>query len=220
MPDAPRLVREQAGRYRSSDDRFGVQEDDGAWFVEDHAQLTGFGQPLILGPFGSLKLARAAIEEAATKQVRLTRGTERPRRKARPAPEPQAEPEPSSEPEPEPEPPPEPTWLDRLDDEEASRARAMIRALERLDVEDAEALVREDVGSGVPAVARALLRREIERRVGGEVDREVLADVLDVLTEIGLHQPRDLPGWELIERHGPHPDEPRRIVIREAGVDS
>lgn len=201
MADAPRLVRERAGRYRSGDERFSVQEEDGAWFVEDHAQLSGFGQPLILGPFASLKLARTAVEEAATKQLAL-----KPRAsggRAKPAPPPQPEPEPQ----------PEPTWLDRLGDDEASRARSMIRALERLGIHDAESLVREDFEGAVPAVARALVLHEIRRRVGSDVDDEALASVLEVMTDLGLHQPRGLPGWELVERHGPDPDDPRRIVM-------
>lgn len=80
MADEPRLIRERAGHYRSADERFTVQEDDGAWFVEDHHQLSGFGQPLILGPFRSLKLARQAVVEAATKQVPINERAKRPRR--------------------------------------------------------------------------------------------------------------------------------------------
>jgi hypothetical protein len=58
-PDA--LVREKAGRYRSGDERFAVRQDGGEWFVTDSQQTNEFGLEMVLGPFGTIALAREAM---------------------------------------------------------------------------------------------------------------------------------------------------------------
>jgi hypothetical protein len=58
-PDA--LVREQAGRYRSGDERFTVRQDGGQWFVTDAQQTNEFGLEMVLGPFATVALAREHV---------------------------------------------------------------------------------------------------------------------------------------------------------------
>ena len=62
--DSDKLKRESAGRYRTGDGRFGVEQSSGGWMVVDDEQTNELGLPLVRGPFGSLDAARAAIEEA------------------------------------------------------------------------------------------------------------------------------------------------------------
>src|SRR3954466_11920909 len=58
-PPAPdQLVREQAGRYRSGDERFSVRQDGGQWFVTDSQQTNEFGLEMVLGPFATVALAK------------------------------------------------------------------------------------------------------------------------------------------------------------------
>jgi hypothetical protein len=232
-----RLVRERAGRYRSSDERFVVIDDSGAWFVEDHVQQNGFGQPLILGPFGSLKQAREAIADTASKQIGLqagglgTRGgagkAAKPARTERVAQRPAGQPasraarRSAAKAAPQEPAPVKPSWLDRLSDEEARSARATIAALERADIPDAAELVRRDVGSPAPVIARELILRKLGELVDSapaeerDVAERALHAALRLLTEGGLQRTRGLPGWELRETHGPDPAAPRRIVIVE-----
>jgi hypothetical protein len=73
-----RLIREEAGSYRSDDGRFHV-EHAGAWYVRDGGQLDELGQPQVLGPFGSLTEARAAIGPARERKVVALPKRPRPR---------------------------------------------------------------------------------------------------------------------------------------------
>ena len=49
--DPDKLVRQQAGTYRSGDERFEIREADVGWFLVDSEQTNEFGQELIQGPF-------------------------------------------------------------------------------------------------------------------------------------------------------------------------
>ena len=62
--DPDKLVRQQAGTYRSADDRFEVREADSNWFLVDTEQANEFGQELIQGPFPTLKAVREALPDA------------------------------------------------------------------------------------------------------------------------------------------------------------
>jgi len=66
VPEIPgsKLKRESAGRYRTTDERFSVEQASGGWMVVDGEQTNELGLALVRGPFGSLDEARAAIEEA------------------------------------------------------------------------------------------------------------------------------------------------------------
>jgi GNAT superfamily N-acetyltransferase len=62
MPDEePPLKRETAGRYRTRDARFAVEQNSGRWLVLDTEQTDELGLPLVRGPYSTLDDARAAI---------------------------------------------------------------------------------------------------------------------------------------------------------------
>jgi ribosomal protein S18 acetylase RimI-like enzyme len=63
-PDLGALRREAAGRYRSGDGRFVVEQASGRWLVLDAEQLDDLGLPLTRGPFATLDAAREAIADA------------------------------------------------------------------------------------------------------------------------------------------------------------
>ena len=66
-PDDPtKLKRESAGRYRTGDGRFGVEQSSNGWMVVDDEQTNELGLPLVRGPFASLDAAKAALEEIRT----------------------------------------------------------------------------------------------------------------------------------------------------------
>jgi hypothetical protein len=192
--DPDKLVRQQAGTYRTADKRFEVREaDTGKWFLVDSLQANEFGQELILGPFPTLKAVREALPNA---------------RKVTPMKRPRAEPSPPS---------PPPSWIDRLPAAEARVVRDMIRALEGNRVEDAESLVRRDREGLDPAIATRLIERELEALVADAPEkdrkraRELVKRAASVLT--ATRPKGGLPGWALIEV-GPEPEpRNRRIVI-------
>jgi hypothetical protein len=55
------LRRERPGRYRSTDDRFAIEQIGTVWYLTDDARRDELGQPLVLGPYGSLTEARDAM---------------------------------------------------------------------------------------------------------------------------------------------------------------
>jgi hypothetical protein len=64
MTDPNKLVRHEAGSYRSEDDRFEVRREGNRWFLIDSAQTDELGQQLVRGPFATLTDVREAIPEA------------------------------------------------------------------------------------------------------------------------------------------------------------
>jgi hypothetical protein len=207
MVDPDKLVRQQAGTYRTADERFEIREADVGWFLVDSEQTNEFGQELIQGPFGTLKAVRAALPDA--------RGS-KPAGPPRAAPKKGAKQARREEPPP---PPPPPTWIEQLSKADAAGVRKLIGALEREGITDAEALVRRDREGLLPAVAARL----IERRLDGLVDnlpaaqqkagRALVRRAVEVLSAEGSR--RDpLPGWTLVEI-GPEAEPPnRRIDLR------
>jgi hypothetical protein len=69
--DKPKLKRETAGRYRSEDGRYVVQQQSGPWWLMDTEQTDELGQPALHGPYASLSEATDAIATlpAATKAL-------------------------------------------------------------------------------------------------------------------------------------------------------
>ena len=65
-PNKPKLKRETAGRYRSEDGRYVVQQQSGPWWVMDTAQTDELGQPALHGPYASLSEATDAIATLPT----------------------------------------------------------------------------------------------------------------------------------------------------------
>ena len=107
----PSLKREAAGRYRSEDGRFRVEQSSGGWVVVDESQTDDLGLPLVRGPFPTLDGARDAIETArsgpAPTSELAARVAEHAKRRPAEAPATgratrRRAPEPAPEPEPEP----------------------------------------------------------------------------------------------------------------------
>lgn len=181
------LVRQEAGNYLSGDERFEVRQSDFAWYLVDRKQTNEFGQELMHGPFGSMKAAKAAMTGARDVKP-LLRSVKRPSKPA-----PQREP-----------PKPPPTWIDKLPEADASVVRNQIRALEREGLDDPEALVRNDRQARTPAIASALLRRELDEAIQKlpSDSRSAAPAVLARLSEVlaaGDRNRDPLPGWALVE---------------------
>ena len=234
MPKAPRAKKEppppkpwqraEAGRYRSSDDRFTLEsEGSGRWFVTDAEALDELGLARTSGPYATLDEAKAAADaarerapEASPFADRIKEAASKPRRRPlsvvpdREAPDAEAEREPGPVPEPEPE-PPKRTWLDELEDrdrETAARARRMIAVLEREGIDDAESLVRRDILGNEPIVATRLAARDVLAAIARLDDpspAEVAVAVADVLA--ASRKRSGLPGWRMVERGGPDGEE-------------
>jgi len=213
----PPWKRAEAGRYRSSDERFTISsEGPSRWFITDEQELDELGLARTVGPYDTLDDAKAAADDrrgtvpaASPLADRSAKGgkAEEGRGAA-------ARPKPPPEPKPKPAPPPPKTWLDKLEDEDrdaARRARRLISALEDEGIADADALVRRDVLGGQPVVAARLLARDILEAIG---DSSKPQTVIDAVTEVlgSSKARRGLPGWKLVERDGPT-DEPRTIRL-------
>jgi len=211
----PPWKRAEAGRYRSSDERFTISsEGPSRWFITDEQELDELGLARTVGPYDTLDDAKAAANDRrgtvpaasplADRSAKGGKAEEGRGAAARPKPPP----------EPKPAPPPPKTWLDKLEDEDrdaARRARRLISALEDEGIADADALVRRDVLGGQPVVAARLLARDILEAIG---DSSKPQTVIDAVTEVlgSSKARRGLPGWKLVERDGPT-DEPRTIRL-------
>ena len=212
----PPWKRAEAGRYRSSDDRFTISsEGPPRWFITDEEEQDELGLARTVGPFDTLDDAKAAAEdrrgEAPAQSplaLRVVKGGKAAKGGGAATRSNAAEPKPKVA-----EPPPQ-TWLDKLEDDDreaARRARRLISALEAEGIADADALVRRDVMGNQPVVAARLLARDILAAVGRASKPEsVIEAVVEVLGASKAR--RSLPGWELVERDGPT-DDPRVIRL-------
>ena len=105
VPDEPsKLKRESAGRYRTADGRFEVQQSSNGWMIVDGEQTNELGLPLVRGPFASLEAAKAALDDVragpAPKSELATRIAALPKTKAKVAPTEAAAPKKPPEPPP------------------------------------------------------------------------------------------------------------------------
>jgi hypothetical protein len=208
--DPNKLVRRQAGTYRTADDRFEVRQAALGWFLIDSAVTDQLGQELTRGPFPTLAAVGEQLPEArrtTMKAIPRPRASSAPRRaparaKARPAP------------------PPKPTWIERLPKTEAAQARRLIRGLELEEIPDAEALVRGARRSGDPLVATRILERRLEaliddlpaaERAGAS---QLVRRVAELISADGTKLFDPLPGWALVEVEAGAKLPPRRIVVR------
>jgi hypothetical protein len=212
----PPWKRAEAGKYRSSDERFTISsEGPSRWFITDDEEQDELGLARTVGPFDTLDDAKAAAEarrgaapaesplaERIAKDGKAPTGRGAGARSKAPEPKPKAA-----------ETPPK-TWLDTLEDDDrevARRARRLISALEAEGISDADSLVRRDVMGNQPVVAARLLARDILAAVGRVSKPEsVIEAVVEVLGASKAR--RGLPGWELVERDGPT-EEPRVIRL-------
>jgi hypothetical protein len=222
------LKRLGGGRWQTRDGRFAIESDGGRWSLIDSAQTDELGLPLVRGPFTSLTEAKEALEAARTEPARASPLAERiaaaKDRSAGAVAKAARKPAPMGEP---PQPPPIPIWLVKLDEPTRTRAQRMLSALEDLAVPDAEALVRQDVTSDEPAVARAVLLRRLallaEEAAGGDASDEegavarIVGTVAEWLSSRGREPgPRlALPGWRLVEEGS----DGRRIEVSRSDVE-
>jgi hypothetical protein len=200
--DPDKLTRLPDGGYRTTDERFVVEQANGSWFLADQETADDFGQPRVAGPFATLKLVKDAIPRARSGPTPMRKPIKQSKPAAKKAPE--AKPE---------------TWLDRLSPEEKRRAERLVRVLEKEGLTDAEDVARARIeGKPDKGLAGRLLRGRIDRLLkDADADkraRDLVADAMRVLTADGQRMGRDLPGWALVETDaddGPPTD--RRIEI-------
>lgn len=193
------LKRLGGGRWATRDGRFSIEPQSGTWAVVDAEQTDELGLPLIRGPFGSLRDAKAAIADARSHgpadsplQDRPARrrsssadatGPERTaKRRARQLP-PAARSDRASAARPKaPAPesvaaPPPPRWLAELAPDARRRARRRIERLVEAGAADAEGMVRRDVVGAVSAVAAFAVARALAA-VGPDASPATVARLL------------------------------------------
>lgn len=182
--DPDKLVRQQAGIYRTTDDRFEVREADAGWFLVDPRQTNEFGQELLTGPFATLRAIRDALPGArAARPTATGRRTTGKQKLPKPA----------------------ASWIDGLEKAEGAEVRRLIGALEREGIADAEALVRRDREGLLPAVAARLIEERLNALVaelpenGRDAVRGFVRQVAEVLAVQGTNLREPLPGWMLVE---------------------
>jgi hypothetical protein len=215
--DPNKLVRRQAGIYRTADERFEVRQAGVGWFLVDSSATDDLGLELTRGPFPTLKAVNEALPDA-----RRTTLKPLPRRKPATGSAASAAKTPVKTPAKSKPAPPPPSWIDRLPKAEASAVRRLVKALTLEGVAEAEELVRSDRQGQQPAVAERLLQRRLDELVDNLPDaerdaaRRLVQRVVEVLTVNGTTLFDPLPGWALVEV-GPQPEPPnRRIVLRPA----
>jgi hypothetical protein len=203
--DPNKLVRQQAGTYRTADDRFEVRQAGLGWFLVDSSSTDELGLGLTRGPFATLKAVGEALPDAR-------------RTTLKPIPRPKSAKSPAkSRAKPKPTPPP-PTWIDKLPKAEASAVRRLVKALTLEGVGEADQLVRADREGRRPAIAEKLLEQRLEALVSDLPDaerdaaRRLVQRAVEVLTVNGTTLFNPLPGWALVEI-GPEPEPPNRRVV-------
>lgn len=199
--DPDRLIRQADGGYRSSDERFAVEQANGSWFLADHETADDFGQPRVAGPFATLALVRDAIPRARSGPTPIRKPIKQAKRTAKPAPPQKPE-----------------TWLDRLSTEDRRRAERLVRVLGKEGMPDAEDVARGRMeGKADKDLARRLLNGRIDRLLNDaeadETARQLVADAVRVLTAEGGRIGRDLPGWALVETDPDGSPTDRRIQL-------
>ena len=207
-PGPDDLVRQEAGNYLSGDGRFEVRQSDANWYLVDHEQTNEFGQELIHGPYGSMKDAKAALP-GSRDITPLLRSRVRPTKPASKT----AKLDSKSAPKPPPE-----TWIDRLPKAEQVEVKALIRALQKEGIDDADALVRKDRQGLLPVVAIELMNRRLAEVVDKLPEKErplarKLINQLGAVITSGEKLPDPLPGWALYETGEGREPTKRRVRV-------
>jgi len=199
--DPDKLSRQPDGGYRTGDERFGVTQANGSWFLTDQETADELGQPRVTGPFATLNAVREAIPaaRAAPTSIRKPIKATKPTAKAKPVPPPRPK-----------------TWLDRLSATDRRRAQRMVEALRELGLPDAEELAR---GRMEGKTDRKLASRILHARIDGLLDRaddearDLVARAVKLLAQDGARTGSGLPGWAVVETDdGGSPTE-RRIDL-------
>jgi hypothetical protein len=212
-PDPDRLIRQKAGSYRTEDGRFEVEQADVGWFVVDTEETNELGLPLTQGPFATLK----AVSDALPGARKVKPMPKRPAPTAKPAKAAGQRARARAKPD---RPPPPKSWIDALPEDEARNVRALIGALEREGLSDAEQLARRDREGLGPEVATRLIERRLDALVedlpadARKPAREFIRRVAEVLSAEGSRVRAPLPGWALVEISDDGQPPNRRIIIR------
>ena len=167
--DPTSLKRLGGGRWQTRDDRFTIEPQSGTWVVVDADQTDDLGLPLVRGPFGSLRDAKAAIEQAREAEpaasplsVRVEEHRKHPPTKANTkAPGSPSASDRTTNGETSSEAPVEPRWLTELDADDRRRARRLIDRLVAAGAKDAEGMARRDLLGNVPVVAGYAVGRAV-----------------------------------------------------------
>jgi hypothetical protein len=219
--DPDKLVRQRAGRYRTADDRFGVEQSATGWFLVDAEQTDELGQPLMAGPFATLDAVRTALPGARkvhpitkpagrrAKAAARERGGTAERSGGRAAGKALVTPA-----------QPKRTWIDDLEPGQAREARALVAALEKEGIANAESLVRADRTGLLPAVGSRLIELRLEALVNErpaderKAARDLVWRAAEILAAEGMGLRPPLPRWTLVEigSNGEPPN--RRIILR------
>ena len=183
--DPTSLKRLGGGRWQTRDDRFTIEPQSGTWVVVDAEQTDDLGLPLVRGPFGSLRDAKAAIEQARDAEPAAsplsTRVAEHRKRSPTKANTKATGSPPASDRTTNgatsPEAPAEPRWLTELDADDRRRARRLIDRLVAAGAQDAEAMARRDLLGNVPVVAGYAVGRAV-RGLGSDATPATVAGLL------------------------------------------
>ena len=192
------LKRLGGGRWETRDGRFAIEPQSGTWVIVDNEQTDELGLPLVRGPFGSLTAAKEAIEAARIEgpaasplagrleQARRSEGSkekggpdggvarEAAQSDATSADGTSAAKAPPAKP-PEPRQPPGPRWLRDLPSREQRRARDLLARLEKMGVADGELVVRAELTTEQPALARLAIERALAKALDGVGEPRVAA---------------------------------------------
>lgn len=199
------LKRLGGGRWQTRDERFTIEPQGGTWVVVDAEQTDDLGLALVRGPYGSLRDAKEAIEQARGAEPAaspLKARVEELRRRPSPAEEPtsktaaKAGKAGKTAKAAKPEEPEEPRWLTALEPDERRRARRLIEQLVKAEAPDPEGMVRRDIVGNVPTAAGYAIVRAI---LGLKPDASP-ADVARVLADgrddaLGIR-------WRLVDGEG------------------
>jgi hypothetical protein len=219
--DPNKLVRQQAGTYRTADERFEVRQAALGWFLIDSTVTDQLGQELTRGPFATL----AAVNDELPEARRTTIKSVPPPKKAAAAKSSAAKGAASkggSAAKAKKEPAPAPTWIDRLPKADAAQVRRLIHALELDGIADAEALVRTARRSTDPQVATRVLEKRLDALVdelpaaGRAAASQLVRRIAELITSDGTKLFDPIPGWALVEVEAGAEPPPRRIVVRPA----
>lgn len=212
---AEALKRIGGGRWETRDGRFQIEPQSGTWVIVDTTQTDEFGLPLVRGPFSSLTAAKTAIEsareegpvtsplagriedaEAADAVAMAPTPAPTPKGSRRAVGEPGAEADQAEEPEPAAA--PDPLWLRNLKPVGRQKARDLIEKLTALGVDDAEAIAREEVAEGHPALARYALATRIREAIKSKRSVESAAEAVVEVMIAGEDEELGV-GWGLVD---------------------
>ncbi len=176
------LKRLGGGRWATRDARFTIEPQSGTWVVVDAEQTDDLGLPLVRGPFGSLRDAKAAIEFARESEPAASPLIARVEElRSRPAPEtaPGDPPAPTTPPAPALLPEHiEPRWLTDLAADDRRRARRLIERLSEAGAPEPEGTARRDIVGNVATTASYAVVRAIVA-LGPDASPAAIAGLLE-----------------------------------------